>query len=68
MSSINANNLGFLPENDGATNHNIKVVGLHILCNGVESTGFGATAKKVGLRAQVAFLHVENLEVRDFPV
>ena len=51
---------------DGVINRNIKVVGLHILCNGVESTGFGVTAKKVGLRAQVAFLHVTNLEVQDF--
>ena len=50
----------------GETNRNIKVLGLHLLCNGVESTGFGVTAKKVGLRAQVAFLHVEHLELIDF--
>ena len=51
---------------DGVTNRNIKVVGLHLLCNGVESAGFGVTARKVGLRAQVAFLHVEHLELLDF--
>lgn len=51
---------------EGITNHNIKIVGLHLLCNGVESTGFGVTAKKVGLRAQVAFLHIEHLEIYNF--
>ncbi|MBQ8342703.1 MAG: hypothetical protein IJY21_01210 [Clostridia bacterium] len=51
---------------DGVTNRNIKITGLHLLCNGVESTGSGIKSKKVGLRAQVAFLHVENLEIYDF--
>ena len=47
-------------------NRNIKLIGLKLVCNGVESTGVGIKSRMVGLRAQVAFIYVENLEVKDF--
>ncbi len=61
---------GFAFINSGAFtrdyNENIKIIGLRLFCNGVESTGFGRDAVIVGLRAQLAFMYVRNLEIRDF--
>lgn len=47
-------------------NKNIKIVGLRIICNNVESTGFGAESAIIGVRAQLAFIWVKNLEIRSF--
>ncbi len=61
---------GFVIINSGAFtrefNENIKIIGLTLTCNGVESSGFGRDAIIVGLRAQLAFMYVKNLEIRDF--
>lgn len=51
---------------DGKTNRNIMIRGLHIDCNGVESNDFGVNSRIVGLRAQVAFIYVEDLKIYDF--
>ncbi len=60
---------GFAIINGGAFtreyNENIKIIGLNLVCNGIESTGFGKTAIIVGLRAQLVFMYVKNLEIRD---
>lgn len=47
-------------------NYNIKLIGLKLICNGVESTGFGITSRYVGLRAQVGFIYITGLEVRNY--
>ena len=47
-------------------NYNIKLIGLKLICNDVESEGFGITSRYVGLRAQVAFIYITNLEVRNY--
>ncbi len=61
---------GFAFINSGAVtrdyNENIKIIGLTLECNGIESTGFGVTAQIVGLRAQLAFMCVKHLEICDF--
>lgn len=61
---------GFAFINSGAFtmdyNENIKIIGLTLECNGVESTGFGVTAQIVGMRAQLGFMYVKNLEICDF--
>lgn len=66
----NDNKNGYAFINSGAFtrdyNENIKVIGLNLVCNGVESTGFGKTAQIVGLRAHLAFMYVKNLEIRNF--
>ncbi|MBQ7769897.1 MAG: hypothetical protein IJ373_01790 [Clostridia bacterium] len=51
---------------DGVCNTNIRLIGLHLLCNGVESTGIGKNSRYVGLRAQVGFINVKDLVVDDF--
>ncbi len=50
----------------GEYNRNIEIIGLHLLCNGVESDDFGVNSRIAGLRAQVAMIYVENLKVIDF--
>ena len=46
---------------------NIKIVGLHIDCNGVESADYGVDSSVMfGLRAQVGFVYVKNLVIEDF--
>ncbi len=61
---------GFAFINSGALtgdyNENIKIIGLKLICNGVESTGFGRNVITAGLRSQLAFMYVRNLEIRDF--
>ncbi|MBQ8876845.1 MAG: hypothetical protein IJY63_04800 [Clostridia bacterium] len=51
---------------DGICNQNIRLIGLRLLCNGVESTGIGKNSRYVGLRAQVGFINVKNLVVDGF--
>ena len=50
----------------GIRNRNLGIRGLHLLCNGVESSGFGIASRYVGLRAQVGFVNVENLVVEEY--
>lgn len=50
----------------GKHNKNIKIDGLKIICNGVESTGFGKDSEIVGVRAHVVFLYIKNLEVYNY--
>ncbi len=61
---------GFAIVNKGAFtrtyNKNIKIIGLNLVCNGIESSGFGRDAVICGMRAHLAFLYVKNLEIRDF--
>ena len=47
-------------------NKNIEIKGLHLECNLVESDDYGVDSRIVGLRAQVAFIYVENLKITDF--
>lgn len=47
-------------------NHNIKLIGLHIDCNGIESADWGADSLHVGLRAQVGMIYIKNLVVEDY--
>ena len=66
LSGINKNafiNKGALK---GEYNRNIEIIGLHLLCNGVESDDFGVNSRIAGLRAQVAMIYVENLKVIGF--
>ena len=51
-------------------NRNIKILGLKLICNGVVCKGEGIRSDKCipGLRGQLAFHYVENLEIRDFEV
>ena len=55
--------------NKGAATHtynqNIKLIGLHIDCNEVESHDWGADSRHVGLRAQVGMIYIKNLVVED---
>lgn len=61
---------GFFIINSGAFtreyNENIKIIGLKLVCNNVESTDFGRDAIVVGIRAQLAFMYVKNLLIDDF--
>ena len=50
----------------GEYNRNIKIIGLHIECNGIESDDFGVNSRIAGLRAQVAMIYVENLSIEKF--
>lgn len=56
--------------NKGASTHtynqNIKLIGLHIDCNGVESHDWGTDSLHVGLRAQVGMIYIKNLVVEDY--
>ncbi|MBQ3087492.1 MAG: hypothetical protein IJC45_09160 [Clostridia bacterium] len=51
----------------GVRDTDIRLTGLHLLTNGTESTPAecGGTKTVTGLRAHVAFLHVENVYVSD---
>lgn len=50
----------------GEYNSNIEIVGLHLECNGIESSDFGVKSRIPGLRAQVAMIYVENLTISGF--
>lgn len=46
---------------------NIKIIGLHLICNGVESYSPEAHRYSVpGLRGHLSFFYVKNLIIRDF--
>ena len=51
-------------------NRNIKILGLKLICNNVICKGEGVQSDKCvpGLRGQIAFHYVKNLEIRDFTV
>lgn len=51
---------------NGEYNRNIEIIGLHLECNGIESNDFGVNSRIAGLRAQVAMIYVENLEINKF--
>lgn len=61
---------GMLLINKGIATHtyneNIKIIGLHIDCNNVESDDWGADSLHVGLRAHVGMIYIKNLTVEDF--
>lgn len=61
---------GMLLINKGITTHtyneNIKIIGLHIDCNNVESGDWGVDSFYVGLRAHVGMIYIKNLYVEDF--
>ena len=53
--------------NEGAykrtNNKNISIIGLNLICNGLEST----VGKRIpGVRGQVSFYYAKNIEIRDF--
>ena len=50
----------------GEYDHNIKISGLHILCNHTESTGFGKESSIIGVRAHIVFLWVKDLHIDNF--
>ncbi|MBQ6863798.1 MAG: hypothetical protein IJO14_06135 [Clostridia bacterium] len=50
----------------GQNNRNIEIIGLHLECNGIESSDFGVNSRIAGLRAQVAMIYVENLKIEGF--
>lgn len=50
----------------GTYNRNIEIIGLHLECNGIESSDFGVNSRIAGLRAQVAMIYVENLKIEGF--
>ncbi len=47
-------------------NRNIRIIGLHIDCNGVESDDNRENSSLIGLSAHVGMIYVENLVVEDF--
>ena len=47
-------------------NQNIRLIGLHIDCNKVESIDSYENSRLVGLRAHVGMIYVKNLVVEDF--
>ena len=51
---------------NGEYNRNIEIIGLHLECNGIESSDFGVDSRIAGLRAQVAMIYVENLKIDGF--
>lgn len=63
---------GYVFVNSGAYtktyNHNIKIIGLHLICNEVRSMDKTKRSKKVvlGLRGHCSFFYVKNLVIRDF--
>ena len=67
-SGTGRNGIAFV--NKGAASHtynqNIKLIGLHLDCNGVESHDWGADSRHVGLRAQVGMIYIKNLVVEDY--
>lgn len=50
----------------GTPNHNIKLIGLHLVCNEVQCGGEGEGKQIPGLRGHLSFFHIRNLEIRDF--
>ncbi len=50
----------------GEYNRNIEIIGLHLLCNGIESNDFGVNSRIAGLRAQVAMIYVKDLKIINF--
>ena len=50
----------------GTYNRNISLIGLHIDCNGTESSDWGVDSIIVGLRAHVGMIYVKNLVIKDF--
>lgn len=63
---------GYVFVNSGAYtktyNKNIKIIGLHLICNGVLSANKGQESNKIvlGLRGHCSFFYIKNLEIRDF--
>lgn len=51
-------------------NHNIKLIGMRLICNGVQSDAYRVGCKKgiLGISAHAAFHYVKNLEIRGFEV
>lgn len=47
----------------GRTDRNISVIGLHLVCNGIDWHNYNAIT---GLRGHVSFFHIENLLIDDF--
>lgn len=66
VSGINGNTFINKGAIKGEYNRNIKIIGLHLECNGVESDDFGVNSRIAGLRAQVAMIYVENLKIEGF--
>lgn len=62
---------GYVFVNKGAYtrtyNENIKIIGLHLICNNVQCRGVDGGKKVIpGLRGHLAFFYMKNLEIRDF--
>ncbi len=47
-------------------NKNIKLIGLHLICNDVQCGTAGGKKLIPGLRGHLSFFYVKNLEIRDF--
>lgn len=68
----NPEEIGYVFVNSGAYtktyNKNIKIVGLHLICNGVISTKKGQNSKRIilGLRGHCSFFYVKNLQILNF--
>ncbi len=50
----------------GEYNSNIELIGLHLICNGIESDDSGVKSRIAGLRAQIAMIYVKDLKIIDF--
>ncbi len=65
---------GYVIVNRGAFtktwNHHIKIQGLNLICNDTKCNGENRKTEKCipGLRGQISFHYVKNLEIRDFTV
>ncbi len=63
---------GYVFVNSGAYtktyNHDIKIIGLRLICNGVVSENKSQETRKVvlGLRGHCSFFYIKNLEIHDF--
>jgi len=62
---------GYVFVNKGAYtrtyNQNIKLIGLHLICNDVQCSSVAGGKKLIpGLRGHLSFFYVKNLEIRDF--
>lgn len=66
VSGINGNAIINKGAIKGEYNRNIEIIGLHLECNGIESSDFGVNSRIAGLRAQVAMICVENLKIDKF--
>lgn len=47
-------------------NQNIKLIGLHLICNAVQCGASGGKKTVPGLRGHLSFFYVKNLEIRNF--